>query len=318
MSSFNGGPNDPVAPDATQKLAMLEAWLAEKDQTDMQYAHRLESVFGQVIALSDTNTARLNERIDYLANAVSQLTSEVFKLARATETLGGEVAGLKNCLHQADSVQVQSQRPTEYATAPSAKRTSSAMQEGSRKRNMTSPADLSQSRKTYPRESGSIRAHAVWDSSTALRTPRLKEIHSRGDGSSSNPGTNKASAAPETPQFDRSCTNSQDVVSEPGVTHPSDAAEMVGSRQTSKAPFVWPERLTEPEFGPFGEPYGSFPLNDGPVAASKPLIPPSHMLPPSVVYCKPVVYHRPSPVVKLSSSVAGALRLVLDEPSRQQ
>lgn len=283
MSSFNVGSNDSVAPDATQRLAMLEAWLVEEDQRDMHNARMLESVFGQVIALSNTNTARLNERLDYLANAVSQLTSEVSKLARATETLGGEVAGLKVRLHQADSVQVQSQWPPEHATDPSAKRTSSTMQEGSRKRNRTSPAELLESRETYPRESGSISTPDAWESSTALRTPRPKEIHSRGDGSSSKSGTNGASAALETPQFDRSCINNQDVVSEPGAAHPSDATEMVRSRQTLKAPFVWPERLTGPEFGPFGEPYGSFPLDDWPIAAPKPLLPPSHMLPPSVV-----------------------------------
>lgn len=295
-----------------------------------------------MIVLFNTNTARLNERLDYLANAVSQLTSEVFKLTRATETLGGEVAELKDRLHQADSVQVQSQRPSEHATEPSAaKCTSSTMQEGSRKRNRTSPAELPESRETYPRGSGSISMPAAWDSSAALWTPQSEKIHDVGDrfpsrpvirGTTSaiatpkslithvpghgystiEPGTNEASAAPETPQSDGSCINNQDVVSEPGAAHPSDATEMVGSRQTSKAPFVWPEPLSEPEFGPFGEPAGSFTLEDWPVAASKPLMTPPSMLLPSVVYRKPVVEHRPSLFVKLRLSAAVAQRLTFD------
>lgn len=74
--------------------------------------------------------------------------------------------------------------------------------------------------------------------------------------------------------------------------------EMLGSRPTSKAQFVWPEPLSELDFGPFGEPAGSFSLEDWLVAAPKPLMPPPPTMLPSAVY------NRPSLVVKLCLSAA--------------
>jgi hypothetical protein len=341
MSSSHGGPNSSVAPDATERLAMLEAWLLEKDQTDSHNAYRMEAMFGLSITLSNGNTARLNERLIHLDNMVSQLTREVSKMAESVTVLSGEVAGLKSRLGRAESVDSQSQRPSSHAAEPSVKRTSSAMQEGSRKRNKTSPIETPQSRETHPRDPGNISTPGAWEPNAAIRTPQSEGInsivhgpsgrlevrdmtsasakrqsldtHGSGHGgSTSRPGPSEGSAVTETPQFEEGRVSSQGVVGELGAIHPSDAGEMVESRPTSKPQFVWPEPLSEPDFGPFGEPVGSFSLEDWPVAAPKPLLPP----PPTMLPY--AVYHRPRLIVKLRLSAAKLQRLESDGHLRRQ
>lgn len=246
MSYSHGGPNNPVAPDAAERLAMLEAWLLEKGQMDMRNARKLESMVERLIVLSNENTAKLNERLDELDNMVSQLIREVSKMAESVTVLSGEVAGLTNRLSRAESVNSQSQRLSSHAAGPSMKRTSSAMQEEPRKRNRASPTETPQSRETHPHDSGNTSTSGAWKSNAAIRTPQSEMIHSRSNESSNRPD----------------------------VKDRSDAGEMLGSRPTSKAQFVWPEPLSEPGFGPFDKPAGSFSLEDGLVAAPKPLMPP--------------------------------------------